>query len=404
MNIILIIILECAHLFLCEEFSPKTGLAIRHSLNDLGRSTDGFRSKSSSFELTWTVLNLQRTPPRERCCYECNPELLASFVPANEHDLRLSRFSHHFQYGLAPPVGRPGSSASTQTNTSTASSFTAARRGVKVPKEEQDKLRERLCAWRNEKHRQRGSPIFLSAQVILLPKQLDAFVTHSARFLQEQTLTTHLLQKLVPWDSATESDLEEVLAAINDWRDSAAIVIPTTPTSQCCARKKTRADQPTHLTTPQPACPVMQPNFTSRLTPRPTQPTIQPTFTSHFWLPQPAHLSQQPAMYINPFADENVFQTPRPPTQSYHPYIPELSSYAAPVFSPSVPPTLHTPYNPYQHVLTPAYARPHHYSPFASSGLSQTPNSSTPVHQRPPVQYQFTPNYTPSNYTTQFHK
>ena len=25
---------------------------------------------------------------------------------------------------------------------------------VKVPKEEQDKLRKRLCAWRNEKHRQ----------------------------------------------------------------------------------------------------------------------------------------------------------------------------------------------------------------------------------------------------------
>ena len=102
LTLFLFIISECAHLFLREEFSPKTGLAIQHSLNDLGRSTDGFWSKTSSFELTWTVLDLQRTPPRERCCYECNPELLAPFAPANKHDPRLSRFSHHFQYGLAP--------------------------------------------------------------------------------------------------------------------------------------------------------------------------------------------------------------------------------------------------------------------------------------------------------------
>ena len=383
------------HSFLREEFSPKTGLTIQHSLNDLGRSTDGFRSNNSSFELTWTVLDLQRTPPRERCCYECNPELLAPFAPTNKHDLRLSRFSHHFQYGLAPPAGRPGSSTSMQTNTSTASSFTPARRGVKVPKEEQDKLREQLCAWRNEKHHQRGLPIFLSGQVILPPKQLDAFVTHSSRFLQEQTLTTRLLQKLVPWDSATESDLEELLAAINDWRESAAIVIPTTPTSQRRACKKIRAD----LTTPHPTRPIMQPNFTSHLTPRPTQPTIQPTFTSRFHLLQP-HLSQQPTTHTDIFADENVFLTPHPPMQSYHPYIPGPSSYAAAVSSPSVPSTLH---NPYQHLLTPTYARPHHYSPFASSGLSQTPNLSTPVHPKPRVQYQFTPNYTPSNYT-QFRK
>ena len=37
MQIILIIISECAHLFLREEILPKMGLAIRHSLTDLGR-------------------------------------------------------------------------------------------------------------------------------------------------------------------------------------------------------------------------------------------------------------------------------------------------------------------------------------------------------------------------------
>ena len=223
-------------------------------------------------------------------------------------------------------------------------------------------------------------------------------LTHSARLLQEQTLTTRLLRKLVPWDSATESDLEELLTAINNWRESAAIVIPATPTSQRRARKKSELINLLISQLHNPHA-LLCSNFTSRLTPRPTQPTIQPTFTSRFRLPQPPHLSQHPAIHTNPFADENMFQTPRPPTQSYHPDAPGPSSYAA-ASSPSAPSTL----NPYQHFLTPTYARPLHYSPFASSGRSQVPNSSTPVHQRPPVQYQFTPNCTPSNYTAQFCK
>ena len=145
---------------------------------------------------------------------------------------------------------------------------------------------------------------------------------------------------------------------INDWCESASIVVPTTPTSQRHACKKTRADQPTNLTTPQPARPIMWPNFTSHLTPQPTQPTIQPTFTSRFQLPHD----------IDHFADENVFQMPHPPMQSHHsnPIPRQPSSYAEAVSSPSAPslwPTLHTPCNPYQHFLNPTYSQSHHYSP-----------------------------------------
>jgi hypothetical protein len=91
--------------------------------------------------------------------------------------------------------------------------------------------------------------MFLSAQVILPPKQLNAFVMQGACFLQEQTLTTHLLRKLVHWDSATESDLEVVLSTISDWCDTATIIILTTPISQCRARKKTCSDHPNNLAT-----------------------------------------------------------------------------------------------------------------------------------------------------------
>ena len=143
---------------------------------------------------------------------------------------------------------------------------------LKVPKEEQEKLRQKLVLWRNEKHRQRGSPMFLSAQIILPPKQLNAFVAHGPKFLQQQVLMTRLLCKLVPWDSATNSDMEEILAVINDWHETAAIIIPTTPSSQRRARKKTRVEQTNNPAMPQPAQPIVQPMFTSHfrlLTPHP---------------------------------------------------------------------------------------------------------------------------------------
>jgi hypothetical protein len=325
------------------------------------------------------------------------------FAPADKHDPRLVAFSHHFRYGLAPPVSHPASSTSIQTNTLTASSFTATRRAVKVPEEQKVKLRDQLLVWRNEKHQQRGSPIFLSAQVILPPKQLDAFVMQSARFLQEQTLTTRFLRKLVPWDSATESDVEEVLAIISEWRETAAIVIPTTPTSQRRARKKKRADLPNNVTTIRQERPIRltQPNFMSHLTPQTTQPIMQSTFTSRFRLPGPPHpsLNQPMTNHTNLIVDENVFQTPQRPTP-----MPGPSSYAAAVSSKPTPSssTLHAPNNSYQHFPTPVTVHslpvPHAYSPFAPSGLSWTPTPPTPAPQRPLVQYQFAPNYTPSNY------
>ena len=57
-----------------------------------------------------------------------------------------------------------------------------------------------------------------------------------------------LLRKLVLWDSATETDLAEIVSIINDWRETAAIVVPSTPASQHRARKKGRpGPQPTDL-------------------------------------------------------------------------------------------------------------------------------------------------------------
>ena len=150
---------------------------------------------------------------------------------------------------------------------------------------EQEKLHGKLINWRQKKHQLRGSPLFLSAHTILPPKQLNAFVSQSNQFLQEHTVTTRLLRKLVLWDSATETDLAEIVSIINDWRETAAIVVPSTPASQRRARKKGRpGPQPTDLDAVR-ALPIEQPTFT---------PIEQPTFTSRFRLPRPGEQLQVP--------------------------------------------------------------------------------------------------------------
>ena len=48
-----------------------------------------------------------------------------------------------------------------------------------------------------------------------------------------------------------DSDMEEILAIINDWCETAAIIIPTTPSLQRRAHKKTCVEQTKNPATPQ---------------------------------------------------------------------------------------------------------------------------------------------------------
>jgi hypothetical protein len=111
----------------------------------------------------------------------------------------------------------------------------------KVSEEEKDRLHAKLIAWRREKHEQRGSPSFFSSQNLLPPKQLQAFMNHCPKFLHEATITPHFLRKLIPWDFASESNLEEIIKILHDWRDVASLGPPATPKSQRRARKKARS-------------------------------------------------------------------------------------------------------------------------------------------------------------------
>jgi len=92
------------------------------------------------------------------------------------------------------------------------------------------------------------------------------------------------LQKLVPWDSASESDLDQIITIINDWRESVAIVIPTTPTSQQRARKKPRSG------VEQPAV-TLQPVFSAFPSRIPARQQQQPSFPGiTYWLSQLWHI------------------------------------------------------------------------------------------------------------------
>jgi hypothetical protein len=72
---------------------------------------------------------------------------------------------------------------------------------------------------------------FFSSQILFPPKQLQAFVDYCPKFLHEPAITPHFLCKL-PWDFTTDSNLEEIIRILHDWRETACLGPPATPTSQ----------------------------------------------------------------------------------------------------------------------------------------------------------------------------
>ena len=155
----------CAHQFMRETFSPNSLLTVLTSLVEDGPVKIGVRSTASSFEMTWTILDLGRTPSHDRCCYICNPTIAQSYAPSDIHDPRLRTFAADFlqPLGLAAP-SRPLSSASTRTNDSQLSTFIAVNDGLKVSSEQKESLRQSFLAFRQQLWEEHArSPSFFSA-------------------------------------------------------------------------------------------------------------------------------------------------------------------------------------------------------------------------------------------------
>ncbi|KAG5643998.1 hypothetical protein DXG03_009288, partial [Asterophora parasitica] len=208
----------CLHKLMSETFHPHTGLTTYLGLSSNAPVKPGKHSEVSPFELSWTVLNLDRSPPRNRCCHQCNPQLVNQLMPSNKNDPRLVQFASEFlnPFPDAPPT-RPPSQPSTTSNVSHTSitsdiaalSATNFEPIVRSTSKDEKEHRRLLLDWRNERHHRSGSDIFLSPAVALPPSRLAKLVLKGGQFLKESTIGRREILKVISWDFATDDDFKE---------------------------------------------------------------------------------------------------------------------------------------------------------------------------------------------------
>ncbi|KAJ7432676.1 P-loop containing nucleoside triphosphate hydrolase protein [Mycena galericulata] len=349
-----------------------------HCLNQESRQPveSGWRSKASQRELSWTVLDLKRSPPSDRCCGRCTPDILSRYPASDRHDARLKAFASDFLFSI-PSFSRGhrqmDSVSSTESGTSETHSPTRAvflpfLYKVVVPQQQRDDLVAVLDKWRTEKQARRaGGRSLLSKRVDLSDGQLQKLADHGADFLRETTVTPDLICKFVPWDLASHDDLTAVASIIMDWRLDAQLAIGLTP------RGGHRLKQQNTLSTPPRAA-------TSNTSRRNAQTLTQPSFS-------PARIlrgrprgrgegrgrggSQARTAAANDadfFAPSMAASVP-PRTMATRsgsgpqatPLQPSLSHTSPPAFAPPNPTQLLPP-NPYAAYYSAAYAYPPHGS------------------------------------------
>ncbi|KAJ7813604.1 hypothetical protein B0H14DRAFT_2852534 [Mycena olivaceomarginata] len=122
------------------------------------------------------------------------------------------------------------SSANSSPPSPTRAAFIPFMYKVPVPQQQRDDLVAALDMWRTKSQAQRaGGRSLLSKRVILSDAQMQKLADHSTDFLREAAVTPDLICKLVPWDLASQDDLEAVAAIIMDWRFDAQRAIGLTP-------------------------------------------------------------------------------------------------------------------------------------------------------------------------------
>ena len=376
--------LACVHQFLRDKFSPDTSLTVRTSLAEDASVKTGPRSALSSFEMTWTVLDLKRTPPCNRCCYVCNPGIASSYGASDNHDPRLRTFAADFLHPLTSVApSRPSSSTSTRTDSSQLSTFVAMTTGVKISSEQKEALRKSLITFRKQLWEEHGSPSLFSSHMFLPPKQLEAFLQHCPKYLSNQNITSSFLQKLVKWDSGRESDFEKIVCIISDWRESIQPVV--TPTSQRRARKKFRPPESPNRTPRQSQIPpqtlLSQPVFTP-IPPRPRplpHPSTQINDTTIFYSPTPSPVVPAPSLPVPALTTTPLTYNPY---RYYHATPPSTSLNHNPYRYHLTTPLHHPPTATYQYPQYYQYAPLPYQTPVVHSRATQNPLS--PVENTPP--------------------
>ncbi|KAJ7722917.1 hypothetical protein B0H14DRAFT_3900365 [Mycena olivaceomarginata] len=147
----------------------------------------GLSPQSSAHELSWTVLDLKRHPPPERCCNHCNPGYLSWCLPTTSRDPRILKYASEFIHSLRPPPSRPVSPSSDISDSVSVASqnsidFEPVKGKQNVSKEDKAALQELL---------------------------LEKLVASAGTFLKHPLIEPKHIQKAGPWDMAPDSDVAE---------------------------------------------------------------------------------------------------------------------------------------------------------------------------------------------------
>jgi hypothetical protein len=247
------IFIACSHVFLTKLFRPDTGLDIYTGLTDPIASKSGPISQNSAHELSWTVLDLNRGPPAERCCNHCNTHFLDWCRPSNSRDPRILKYASEFIHSLPPPPSRPSSPTSVISDSATVASqdsvdFEPVKGKQSVSKEDKAALHELLVTWRKDRHFRMGNSPYIPCEVILPPKQLEKLVASSGTFLTHTLVEPKHIQKAVTWDMAPDSAIAEVCDIISRWR----LTLDIRRTPQSARRPKKRTQHNAVAVIPQP--------------------------------------------------------------------------------------------------------------------------------------------------------
>lgn len=347
----------CVHRAFNAIFRPATRLNVYLSLTANTYHVEGKRSQESRHELSWTVLDLERSPPLGRCCHVCNPDMVEEYGSTSNHDSRLHAFAHEVLVPIRPP-----SRATT----------TVPRQ---VSKSDRKDLEEKLVKWRDDEHERRGSSLMLGPEIFLPPKQLKLLSSEEValKLASVATVDGALVHKLVPLELIQPSQRESLATVIDGWVNTLLSQPPVshrTPTADKHSDKRARNDN-TSTSAPRNVSPspgshnlplVLSLGSTESRIPVPSTPaprTSTVSFGSTSYYRDMMQAPRQVTLGVNA-----AYYKPRTFHQSHSPSSPSVSA-GTPVIPSSTPsgpsstprlvpttPLLHSP-NPYA-LLTPS--------------------------------------------------
>ncbi|KAF8910844.1 hypothetical protein CPB85DRAFT_1435111 [Mucidula mucida] len=215
---------HCCHRFFCESFRPDTGLTIYDGFHSTVPTGSGSRASAAPYQMTWITLppDPACTPPRKRCCDLCNPTYAQKYCAADPKDPQLYRYAADFIYPAATPPSRPSSSLSIASDASqhSTSSYYCPHTAYQergLPKSEIQRFQTELEEQRELMWRAHGSSPFLSPDVFLPPKQLNALIKAAPKFAKQTTTNVKSVLAVIKLDFVSKFNLMELARAISEW-------------------------------------------------------------------------------------------------------------------------------------------------------------------------------------------